>query len=71
MRYGVFVNKFLVADFPDGNRGEAVSEAFISHGEFYDFWTGEHFFPRESKISDALTKEGAMDYLQQRGVRGA
>lgn len=59
MRYGVFVNKFLVADFPNGKVAEAIEEARSRGGEFYDFWTGDHHFPKGKSV---LTKEGAMAY---------
>ena len=58
MRYGIFVNKFLVADFPNGKRPEAILEAYCREGELFDFWTKESIRPES-------VESAAIDYLRE------
>ncbi len=70
MRYGIFVNKFLVADFPNGKRREALIDAFRREGEFFDFWTNESIKPEDMEERFCgqilLRKAAAIDYLRER-----
>jgi hypothetical protein len=61
MRHGVFVNKFLVADFPDGRRSDAIQEAYRRDGEFFDFRTGESLWPKNAERRRAALLKKAQE----------